>query len=111
MDSLGRWPWRRVLVRGSSMSPTLRDRDVVVVRSRARPRPGDVALVQWASRPAQLSLKRVVHADGSGWHVVGDNGGASTDSRELGPAEVLGVARWRFWPRPGRLPSGFTPFT
>lgn len=103
MESLGHWPWRRILVRGPSMVPTLRDRDVVVVRVRARPAPGAVVLVRWAARPRQLSVKRAVRPDGDGWHVEGDNAFGSTDSRELGPAVVLGVVRWRLWPRPGRV--------
>nr|WP_276313866.1 S24 family peptidase [Solihabitans fulvus] len=89
---------------GPSMYPTLTNGDIVLARMPAVPRPGDVVLVRWASRPAQLSVKRAVHqVDGGGWHVLGDNEFASTDSRELGPAEVLGVVRWRLWPKPGRL--------
>ena len=104
-DPLGRLPWRRVRVRGPSMVPTLHDADIVLVRRSHRPRPGEIALVRWPARPGQLSIKRVDRADGAGWHVLGDNPFGSTDSRELGPAEVLGVIRWRLWPRPGRLPG------
>ncbi len=103
MKSLGRWPWRRLLVRGPSMVPTLRDRDVVLLRLRGSARPGNVVLVRWARRPGQLSVKRALRREGDGWHVEGDNNFGSTDSRELGPAEVLGVIRWRLWPKPGRL--------
>ncbi|GAA3355054.1 S24 family peptidase [Saccharopolyspora gregorii] len=103
MSGLDRWRWRRVLVRGASMVPALREGDVVVVRTRAVARAGDVVLVRWASRPAQLSVKRAVRREGAGWHVVGDNAFGSTDSRELGPAAVLGVVAWRLWPRPQRL--------
>lgn len=95
--------WRRVLVRGPSMAPTLWDGDVVLARMGASTRPGDVVLVRWAARPAQLSVKRAISAGPGGWHVLGDNGYGSTDSRELGPAAVLGVVRWRLWPRPCRL--------
>ena len=103
MRSLGLLPVRRLLVRGSSMLPTLRDEDVVLVRVRGRARPGSVVLVRWGRRPEQLSVKRAVRRDGAGWCVAGDNAGWSTDSRELGPAEVLGVVRWRLWPKPGRV--------
>lgn len=103
MESLGGWPWRRVLVRGPSMVPTLRDRDVVLVHMRAKPDPGAVVLVRWEGRPGQLSVKRAVHPDRDGWHVEGDNRFGSTDSRELGPAIVLGVIRWRLLPRLGRV--------
>ncbi|CAM3458719.1 S26 family signal peptidase [Kibdelosporangium persicum] len=85
---LGWWPIRFVTVRGPSMAPTLKDGDVVLVRRTSKARPGDVVLVRWASRPGQLSIKRVREP---GYFVVGDNPFASTDSRELGPAEVLGV--------------------
>jgi SOS-response transcriptional repressor LexA len=85
------------------MAPALSDADVVWVRRGATPRPGDVVVVVWAARPGQLSIKRVRNDTGDGWFVVGDNVFGSTDSRELGPARVLGVVRWRLWPRPGRV--------
>lgn len=95
--------WRRVAVRGPSMSPTVRDGDVVLVRFGAPPRAGDVVLVRWSARPQQLSIKRAERPDGTGWWVLGDNPDGSTDSRELGPAQVVGVVRGRLWPHPGRL--------
>ncbi len=95
--------WRRVAVRGPSMSPTLADGDVVLVRFGAEPIPGAVVLVRWAARPAQLSVKRVERRDDGGWGVLGDNPPGSTDSRQLGPAEVLAVVRCRLWPRPAWL--------
>ncbi|WP_344131345.1 S24/S26 family peptidase [Saccharopolyspora halophila] len=103
MTSLDRWPWRRLRVRGPSMTPTLRDRDVVALRVGDRAEPGDVVLVRWDSRPQQLSVKRAVRRVGEEWHVEGDNAFGSTDSRELGPARVLGVVRWRLWPSPRRI--------
>ena len=98
--------WRRVAVRGPSMSPCLADGDVVLVTFGASPSAGQVVLVRWSSRPDQLSVKRAVRpAGGQSWEVRGDNPYGSTDSRELGPALVLGVVRCRLWPRPGRLPG------
>jgi signal peptidase I len=94
------------------MAPALRDGDVLLVRRTGRTgrsglvRPGDVVLVRWAARPGQLSVKRATDEPG---YVLGDNVFGSTDSRELGPAIVLGVARWRLWPRPGRLTSSKKP--
>ena len=85
------------------MSPTLRDGDVVVVRFGARVEAGDVVLVRWAQREGQLSVKRAARPAPGGWWVVGDNPFGSTDSRTLGPAEVLAVVRWRLWPEPRRL--------
>jgi phage repressor protein C with HTH and peptisase S24 domain len=96
--------WRRVAVRGPSMSPALRDGDVVLARFGAPVRPGDAVLVRWASRPAQLSVKRAVRPEGDGWWVEGDNPFGSTDSRGLGPAQVVAVVTARLWPRPGRVP-------
>lgn len=87
-------------VRGPSMSPTLSSGDIVLVRWGAQAAEGDLVLVRW---PGQLSVKRAVHPVDTGWHVLGDNQFGSTDSRTLGPAEVLGVIRWRLWPRPRRL--------
>jgi hypothetical protein len=104
--------WRRAVVRGPSMSPCLTDGDVVLVTFGARARVGDVVLVRWAARPGQLSVKRAVRPAGGAhragpaeaeWEVHGDNTFGSTDSRELGPAVVLGVVHLRLWPRPRRL--------
>ncbi len=103
MSRVDRWPWRRVLVRGGSMVPSLQDGDVVVVRTRAPAKPGDVVLVRWDARPEQLSVKRALREDGAGWHVRGDNAAASTDSRSLGPARVFGVVVCRLWPKPRRV--------
>lgn len=103
MKSLGWWPWRRLTIRGPSMVPALRDGDVVLFRQRRSPSPGEVVLVRWAERPEQLSVKRAVRRMRGGWHVEGDNVDGSTDSRQLGPAQVLGVVRWRLWPSFGRV--------
>lgn len=104
IDLDGRWPVRRARVRGASMSPTLRDGDVVLIRRRRHARPGAVVLVRWPARPAQLSVKRVVGRAGAGWFVLGDNPDSSTDSRTLGPADILGSVPVRLWPHPQRLP-------
>lgn len=86
------------------MVPTVRDGDVVVVRYGVAPSVGDLVLVRWGARPGQLSIKRAHERREDGlWQVLGDNAFGSTDSRALGPAEVVGVVRWRLWPRPRRL--------
>ncbi|PSL58638.1 peptidase S24-like protein [Saccharothrix carnea] len=96
-------PLPLVRVVGPSMVPTLRTGDVVWVKYGKPPAAGDLVLVRWAARPGQLSVKRAVRRDGTGWHVEGDNPFASTDSRTLGAAEVVGVVRARLWPRPRPL--------
>lgn len=96
---------RRVLVRGGSMAPTLRDGDVVLALPGTAVRTGELALVRWPARPEQLSVKRAALALDDGWFALGDAPAASTDSRTLGPAEALGPVRWRLWPHPGRLPA------
>lgn len=75
------------------MAPTLKDGDVVIVRRTSTAKVGDIVLVRWPQRPGQLSIKRVA---GPGYFVVGDNQRASTDSNQLGPAEVLGVVIWPY---------------
>ncbi len=99
------------MVRGPSMSPALHDGDVLAVRFGGRVRPGDVVLVRWAARPEQLSVKRAAYPEDGGWCVRGDNPFGSTDSRTLGPAEVLAVARFRLYPRPIRLRPARTTAT
>jgi phage repressor protein C with HTH and peptisase S24 domain len=86
------------------MSPTLSDGDIVLIGLRARPRAGAVALVQWAQRPGQLSIKRIVGRHGDGWWVLGDNPDGSTDSRQLGSAQPVGRVLARLWPVPRPLP-------
>lgn len=103
LPGLRRLP-RRVTVRGPSMMPTLREGDVVLALPGARVRPGSVALVRWAARPGQLSVKRLESRTAEGlWVTRGDNARASTDSRDLGPASALAAVPFRLWPRPGRL--------
>ncbi|RKT57435.1 S26 family signal peptidase [Saccharothrix australiensis] len=103
MARSGREPLPLVRVVGPSMFPTLRTGDLVTVERSRAVRVDDLVLVRWSARPGQLSVKRAVRPVGGGWHVEGDNPFASTDSRTLGAAEVVGVIRFRLWPRPRRL--------
>jgi phage repressor protein C with HTH and peptisase S24 domain len=95
--------YRQVQVDGNSMLPTLVDGDLVLARIGVPAHPDDLVLVRWPQRPQQLSVKRAAWPEGDGWFVVGDNAAASTDSNHLGPAQVLGVIRWRLWPKPHRV--------
>ena len=89
-----------VLVRGPSMVPTLRDGDAVLARRGGRaPRPGDVVLARFRSRPDLLVIKRVVRAEGDGWWLAGDNPYASDDSASYGVANIEARVVLRWWPR------------
>jgi nickel-type superoxide dismutase maturation protease len=97
---------RRVEVTGDSMAPTLLPGDRLLVRRvgrRHRSRPGDLVTVRsppGTARPPVL-VKRVLHSDGTGVEVRGDNPAASTDSRVFGrlPAHaVTGVVLYRYGP-------------
>jgi phage repressor protein C with HTH and peptisase S24 domain len=92
------------LVRGPSMVPALRDGDALLVRRTGRVRAGDVVVVRFPGM-AGLSVKRAVRPVEGGWWVEGDNPYGSTDSRELGPAEVVGRVVLRWWPRLSRVPT------
>jgi phage repressor protein C with HTH and peptisase S24 domain len=86
------------------MVPTLRDGDAVLaLRGRRPPRPGDVVLARFRSRPDLLVIKRVVRVDGTGWWLVGDNPYASDDSSRLGVADVIARVVLRYWPSIRRL--------
>jgi phage repressor protein C with HTH and peptisase S24 domain len=90
-----------VLVRGPSMAPTLRDGDAVLARRGGRqPRPGDVVVGRFRSRPDLLVVKRVVRSEGSGWWLQGDNDLVADDSRAYGVADVDARVILRWWPRP-----------
>lgn len=102
-------PVRRVVVDGDSMLPTLQGGDRVLAVVRARPRPGDLVVVRDPRRPVRLLVKRVADVDLNGITVLGDNPGASTDSRSFGPVpRVWGRAVYRYGPahRAGRLRRG-----
>ena len=110
MSHLARSWGARVAVAGSSMEPTLRDGDWLLVDPDAyvdrRPEAGDLVLVPDPRRPDRLLVKRVSvsRADGR-LHVAGDSPMASTDSRTFGSvrhADVLGRPWFRYWP-PSRL--------
>jgi phage repressor protein C with HTH and peptisase S24 domain len=84
---------RRVDVVGLSMVPTLAPgQRVTAVRRWRRLRVGDVVVAAVAP-PEEFIVKRVAHLDGDGVHLVGDNAGASSDSRDYGAVPSRDV-RW-----------------
>ena len=105
---------QRLEVGGASMEPALRPGDrVLVVRGPARwtARPGRIVAVRDPRRPERVMVKRVTALGAEGVELRGDNPGASTDSRQLGPLSprlVVGAVVYRYHPpeRAGRLGSG-----
>jgi nickel-type superoxide dismutase maturation protease len=91
----------RVEISGESMRPTLEPGDWCIAVRNGRVRPGHVVVLQRPDRPDLEVVKRVDHAEGAGWFVVGENPAASTDSRQFGPVEhsaILGSVRLVYWP-------------
>jgi len=84
-------PWQIVRVSGPSMSPTLRDGDIVLVRHGVAPRARDVVLARYRSMPDRPVLKRVVRRAGDGWELASDNPGAGGGSDAHGIADVEAV--------------------
>ena len=90
------------LVRGPSMVPALHDGDALLVWRTNRIRAGQVVVARLPGVPG-LSVKRAVRRVDGGWWVEGDNPSGSTDSRQLGPAEVVGRVLLRWWPTLSRV--------
>jgi phage repressor protein C with HTH and peptisase S24 domain len=93
-----------VLVEGPSMAPTLRHGDALLIRRTSTGKPGAVAVVRFAAQRG-LYVKRLSHEVDGGWWALGDNGLGSTDSRDYGPAEVVGRVLMRWWPKPSWVRS------
>ena len=96
-----------VRVAGSSMEPTLRADDVVLVWWGARARPEALVVFEHPGRPGLLVVKRAVHrdpADTGRWWVERDNVAGGSDSWTLGSiasSDILGRVVTR-------LPRAFT---
>jgi nickel-type superoxide dismutase maturation protease len=87
------------VVRGESMTPSLRPGDRLLVAYRRTPRIGDVVVARFAD--GTLAVKRVAERRTTGWWLLSDNPDEGVDSRHRGPVpEVLAVALGRAWPRP-----------
>ncbi len=100
---------RLARVHGRSMLPTLREGDLLLLDRAAPVRPGVVVVaVLPDGTPA---VKRVAHREAGGWWLERDNPAEGVDSWLVGAvadSDVVGVARARLWPRPGRL-AGASP--
>lgn len=96
----------RYEVAGESMAPSLEPGDFLVVDRRAylhaRPRRGDVVLAHDPREQERALVKRVAAVGPHGAvELLGDNPGASTDSRHFGPVDpsfIDGRVAWRYWP-------------
>jgi nickel-type superoxide dismutase maturation protease len=76
---------RRVIVEGTSMSPTYQPGDRVTAIRRWRPvHPGDVVVTRDPRDISRWIIKRCVAKVGDGLDLRGDNAPASTDSRDFG---------------------------
>jgi SOS-response transcriptional repressor LexA len=91
-----------VRVVGPSMTPTLRDGDVVLVRRTTAVRAGDVVLATFADLPDRFVVKRAVRRHEDGWWVSSDNQFAGGDSAAHGVAAVHARAVLR-------IPAGSGP--
>jgi signal peptidase I len=117
-----RWPVRRVAVAESSMEPTLRPGDWLLVwQGTAAPRghrepvtikPGQLVLARNPARPELLVVKRAAWREPGGWWLDSDNKRAGArDSAHFGlvPPELIeGRVLGRYWPPPrpgGRQPG------
>jgi nickel-type superoxide dismutase maturation protease len=101
---------RRIAVHGDSMVPSLQPGDRLLLVPAWGLRKGEVIAVRDPRDPDRLLVKRVSAIDrrASLVTVLGDNPGASTDSRAFGPVarrSVAGRVVYRYAPaaRAGRL--------
>lgn len=101
----------RVAVEGESMMPTLRPGDFLLAVRSGPIRRGALVVVEHPDRPGYEMVKRVAGVPGASvqgnvmapdeFWLVGDNTGASTDSRTLGPFPrdaIKGRVLFRYWP-------------
>lgn len=95
--------YRMALVSGLSMIPTLAPGERLLVRLDGPIVLGDIVVF---NREQQFDIKRILRIEADGIFVQGDNDLVSTDSRTYGliPHEnVIGVATYRLWPKPGLI--------
>ena len=95
----------RVDVVGQSMLPTLSPGDRLLVRRSRRIHEGDIVAFADPQEPSRTLVKRVSSIDGANFVVLGDNRGASRDSRAFGEvamSQVIGRVWYRYFPPEAR---------
>jgi signal peptidase I len=98
-----------VRVRGASMTPTLADGDLLLVRVGVEPELHALVVVRLPGRPG-LSVKRVIRREPEGWWVERDNRREGVDSWAVGAVpepDVVAQVVARLWPprRIGQPPA------
>jgi len=104
--------WFRAAVAGSSMEPTLRHDDFLLVarlRGLSSVRAGDVVLARFLTRPGLLVVKRVELVAPEGVWLTGDNPAGSDGSEKYGWAQPVGRVFARYWPCPVVIRRGRPP--
>ena len=95
--------YRMAVVSGLSMIPTLAPGERLLVRTDGPTVIGDIVVFE---RVGQFEVKRILRIEADGIFAQGDNDLVSTDSRTYGliPHDnVIGVATYRLWPKPGLI--------
>ncbi len=77
------------------MLPTLRPGQLVVGRSTRELKPGDIVIV---SHGGKEKIKRIERQQGDLIYLLGDNSGASTDSRDFGWVQAKAIIAKVVWP-------------
>jgi SOS-response transcriptional repressor LexA len=81
------------------MRPTLREGDLLLVRTGGAVRPGRLVVVRLPD--GVVAVKRATHRVADGWWVERDNPAVGVDSWQVGAvpaANVVGVVLARIWP-------------
>ena len=87
------WAFDRVVVNGTSMSPTFHPGDRLLLVRRLRPvREGDLVALDDPRGTGLRLVKRVVAIRGDQVEVAGDNEAGSTDSRTFGPVATKSIS-------------------
>jgi nickel-type superoxide dismutase maturation protease len=101
------WPLSRIAVAESSMKPSLRPGDWLLVwrglgTRTATIRPGHIVIARHPGQPDMMLVKRVAWREADGWWLTADNTKAGgVDSFRFGavpPGLIEGRVVLRYWP-------------